>query len=588
MFSALSPALNIHALADWLKSQHVPGYLYRGQTHDYPAIIPSQFRALAHDATYASSMVGISREGFDKNYASSLQARTKWRVQDFLIRNLGIAVGNIIGQQYGLTSECTDVTEDINIASYFATRKYPAYEHFDSSELGVIYRFVDTDNHGLSPSHSIDLLNSYFEMGQSSRGYFDFFIRKDQYEHAVFDRDKWLEYQPAARDTVWTLPLALSWSQIRALIEASLDDLRHKALRDDFEGYFIKEILNMDWRKTRFESQKGGLIRPRIYWEASVASDFQVAGNRKEMFAIRGGLPGLDADFGSLIDVWPMVVPSAAIKENLIGVENIKTRLQVESFYFRHGSYKVSGIYRRVMWPEPAEDPLYAVLWYTAMRYLIAHSPEGFPAIDDPEKGILDRGYRVTNEQATHDARAIEDLMRGQLEDATEFIQLGNGDAHHRAIHATALHFLGRTREAVLSTIKGLKVKPFDADLLFTLAECLNSLSKRRWAQIALSKAIEADPAREFYLYSLALYKIEDKKFSDAAALLDKAIALATETKRIDINDILAARMTVAHFRGETGLYEEIEKKLDKSQIEIVLGAISNLEINDPKTVFRF
>lgn len=42
---------------------------------------------------------------------------------------------------------------------------------------------------------------------------------------------------------------------------------------------------------------------------------------------------------------------------------------------------------------------------------------EGIPPVDDIERGVLDRGYRVAGEKQTMDARELDDLKRGQLEE---------------------------------------------------------------------------------------------------------------------------------------------------------------------------
>jgi hypothetical protein len=36
-------------------------------------------------------------------------------------------VGNLLSQQYGVTSDGFDITADPRIAAFFATRKYPTY-----------------------------------------------------------------------------------------------------------------------------------------------------------------------------------------------------------------------------------------------------------------------------------------------------------------------------------------------------------------------------------------------------------------------------------------------------------------------------
>ena len=95
---------------------------------------------------------------------------------------------------------------------------------------------------------------------------------------------------------------------------------------------------------------------------------------------------------------WPRIAPGYAIKDSLQIIENMRLHPTCSRFYFEHSGRKVTGLYRRQLWPEPSEDDIYAMLWQFAFVHLFAeymNVPDAqFPAVDGLTNGVLDRGYR--------------------------------------------------------------------------------------------------------------------------------------------------------------------------------------------------
>jgi hypothetical protein len=141
-FSLDHPAQDIHELLEFLRADEPEKYLFRGQTRHYPTLVPSMFRSLIVPGTENLPVLGVDGE----EYAERLEERDKIRLRLLggLIGRFGKSVGNIIAQQYGISSEAIDVTSDPDVAAFFATRRYPEYQHFNGygdGSVGVIYRF---------------------------------------------------------------------------------------------------------------------------------------------------------------------------------------------------------------------------------------------------------------------------------------------------------------------------------------------------------------------------------------------------------------------------------------------------------------
>ena len=137
-------AENIHVLLDRLSAEDPrrDRYLYRGQTRHFPALLPSIYRRAMISGTENDPIVAIDAARFHAQLTERELIRI--RLLGMLMKIYGPAIGNIIAQQYGLNSEALDVTSDIMVAAFFATRTYPRYEHFaadDGVADGVIYRF---------------------------------------------------------------------------------------------------------------------------------------------------------------------------------------------------------------------------------------------------------------------------------------------------------------------------------------------------------------------------------------------------------------------------------------------------------------
>lgn len=509
-FGIDSPAQTIHDLLDYLRSEHRPGDQYRGQVREYSALIPSMFRAGIVPETADRKMVSVDSALIDKAISAKKAYIIKQQLHSRLISIYGRALGNIISQQYGITSECVDVTEDIKVAGFFATRNWPTYSHHNEPGIGVIYRFRSGHTELLSAHRNDMFISRWFEMGEWDGKYFDVFVHRFEYESHSLDRDKWIGSITPQHAVVSTLPLRLRWAEIYDLIR----DIRGK----DFSGLW-GQFPKYDHRLTRTFNQFGGFIRPRYYWKSEIPSQHKLIDRRLGMvrpYCI--GMPEFDESA-------PWISPSTAIKIRLTGVENLRLRDDCSGFYFKHSNKPVTGLYRRKLWPEPSEDPVYGLLWTNTSIMMLPRDDGTMVPVDDLYDGILDRGYRVTGERQTFDAREISDLMRGQLEDAREAVDSPSPSASDWISLSGGAVFSGDVRNGVRAAINAIRCEPSNVSAGVALAAALWQSHKLTWCRKVLSNIEQFAPNHPELLFSLAETDIEDGNYLSASARLKKALS---------------------------------------------------------------
>ncbi|MBZ0276031.1 MAG: hypothetical protein K8I60_07805, partial [Anaerolineae bacterium] len=142
-----------------LKAEHRPGYVYRGQIQEWMPLLPSAYRRFAlPDKTFAfqgSQRMRGTGEQFvlywpDVERMLAPEAAPIYRMWSGVfahLRNaLGYALSNILAQQAGIQSEGVDVTEDVDVAAFFATHRFDGRYYYPVEDgTGVIYRYAVTE-----------------------------------------------------------------------------------------------------------------------------------------------------------------------------------------------------------------------------------------------------------------------------------------------------------------------------------------------------------------------------------------------------------------------------------------------------------
>ena len=220
-------------------------------------MIPSLFRSALTGGTHGhKGLLGISTDALDR-WLSTEQRRIRFELLSYLIEALWRAAGNIVAQQYGITSEAIDVTSSVDVAAFFATHDYPKYEHFSGDAekpVGVIYRFphltrmrdlnrieqaldemghIDTNGHDVWFEESPRLSQALKRNAEKVTNYFNKFGQEEA--------------------TLFSPPMVIDYGM---LAEPLLEAL----------GKTWK-LTPLDLQHTRLGRQAGGFIRPPVHWQ---------------------------------------------------------------------------------------------------------------------------------------------------------------------------------------------------------------------------------------------------------------------------------------------------------------------------------
>jgi hypothetical protein len=357
-------AENIHVLLDRLSAED-PGrdrYLYRGQTRHFPALLPSIYRRAMIAGTENDPIVAIDAARFHATLTERELIRI--RLLAMLMKIHGPAIGNIIAQQYGLNSEALDVTSDLVVAAFFATRTYPRYEHFapeDGAAEGVIYRFPIREQmpdlatlnfwHGMAAKHIDPFGDVWFPVFRRRLDLTDEMI--GGLEQVFSGAGGKLQVE------IRTRPLVVGNTFYR------------RQIREAWSKRYADDVG--DLADTRLMRQSAGSIRTISRWIATIAA----------------GVGGVMLDNGP-----PVFDPPFAIGEELIAVENINRYPGLEIFPFRHRRDVEIDRTTDELWPDADTDWVYRHLMHLFTtdhsEYLDRHGI----AVDDHHRGLIDPGYQ--------------------------------------------------------------------------------------------------------------------------------------------------------------------------------------------------
>lgn len=407
MYTKLQPAENIDELVNYLKSSDNENYCYRGQTQHYNKILPSLYRSVISEENIIDKRIWKLNSLEYYNKVKSKQVILKNRLRNLLIENLGRGIGNIIAQQYGLLSETLDITDDISVAAFFATRKYPDYGHYNGDEnnkLGVIYRF--RNNIKLNNLEQLEyLLNEV--------GHFNSFVKEEvwfdkRYRQEEVNEEYIKEYfQKCGKETInlYTSPVIISFSQCK--------DFTFNAFVKTF-NYSPRSLMN-----SRLSRQKGGFIRPSIHLKCTVPK-------RREIQNL------LNRNY---------YLPNTVIVNDVIGISDIKSIQGLDIFYFKHSNLKIEDIGREFLWPSEVEDDIYEFITNICNndKRTIEYIEKEKTFIDDISKGIIDPGYKTLSINIQQEA--IKCYQIGEYDLAEElFLEAIKIDSNHSVLYSYLGH----------------------------------------------------------------------------------------------------------------------------------------------------
>ncbi|WP_125141121.1 hypothetical protein [Clostridium transplantifaecale] len=295
------------------------------------------------------------------NSTSGYSAQQQVKLQEMrrLNKEFGGNVGNILAQQYGLNSECLDITSDLKAACFFATHQYPHYEIYSGGDdLGVIYRFkMGTQQFSYT---GIETMKSMLFEINSPYPYLFGHHRKALDEQQMMLIDEYKPYRPAITFTPFVM---INFPKVR--------DIIYSYVSENNSGGFLTEFLET----TRLFKQSGGFMISAIYYLASIPVNTTTVYNEQLQQNINK--PGL------------------AILDKMIGIEDVSKYSFVEKFYFHQGALTSDtiSVNREELWPSVKHDYYFnliaRMITLSCSDYLEKYNTN----YDDQVLGVLDRGY---------------------------------------------------------------------------------------------------------------------------------------------------------------------------------------------------
>jgi tetratricopeptide (TPR) repeat protein len=468
MYDQAHPAESIHELVSALEREDQGKYLYRGQVRHYESLLPSVFRKARSGAMLGPCLHALDGERFHSGLGS--RGRLRFRVLDWLIRTLGRGVGNLVAQQYGLSSEAIDVTAAPRIAAFFATRTYPTYEHVAASPdcpLGAMYRFPRHD----AVRSLQDLDETLARLGHFVSGggtcWFDECLRRDDNSDALRRAEELLDRRGTEELVLFSQPLIVNYSDF------------HGYLREAVTKSVIRS-LPISVENTRVARQHGGFIRPPIHWRCTVP-------------AVR------DIDTAYLLR-YRAYIPGVAVKEQLVAVEDTAAFPGLEVFFFRHSGDRIDDFTQKYMWPSSGRDELYELLLEACAddQEIDAYLESEDTWLEDPQKGVIDRGFYTGTEEMAWRARLAQ--RDGNASDALHFIgdalNLDSDNDEHYLVRASIHADQGDHPAALADVDRALQIEPDNWTAAASRAAILTRMGEVDAAVESLDYAIAHNPNR--------------------------------------------------------------------------------------------
>ena len=360
MFDKNEPAENINVLTEYLKKNHKHYYIYRGQTKDYNTLLPSFYRNKIDPICPKTSNRFNHFISYD-HINDSIRNKAKRVTMNKLMANLGKSFGNVLAQQYGVNSECLDITSDPSVAAFFATHQYPHYKDVaETDDLGVIYRIIGNNDEIATQHAGIELLLSTNFLAQDEKP-IPFLFSSERSQHTD-DEFKELDnkYKFETKITC-TYPVIVEYNGAKQIITTYFKE-RYPDI--DIESLFYT---------SRIAKQKAVFFIPSFIFDSYVPANLQIR---------KVSDKNIDAYY-----------PSFVVHKEKVGVEDILAYPKIERFYFRHGKSVKSDYSREELWPSVKEDYFYDLLYRWCSDGCKKYIEDLKINIDDMKMGIIDKGY---------------------------------------------------------------------------------------------------------------------------------------------------------------------------------------------------
>jgi hypothetical protein len=368
MYSQDSPAAGIQTLLNFLKKNKSKRHLFRGQNRFRRVNAPSGMRA-ALTGNQHKKWNELGQDGWKR---STHRTRAKDTLRVGLLTYFGRGLGNIISQQYGVSSDAYDVTSDPAIAAFFATHRYPTYERFvpsgDEDDIGVIYRFSVKNSQKDYAAIERNINSLYHVVPQGKIAFTEVIMLRAAALYGVLKMrpQQYIDEQ---------IPGDKSSVELKREATYIGPDTIRRAFFQQFDGREQVGDAAAYFDLSRVNRQRGGIFYPST---------------RHTAITHRVVHPGETLEKGVY-----KAYPPTALSLGATHVYELNAHPQVEPFFFRHNrgeQIKVDDL--NLLWPSVDDDYLLQLLCGVAdeecKQYLADYKTD---TLND-ELGVIDRGFR--------------------------------------------------------------------------------------------------------------------------------------------------------------------------------------------------
>jgi len=372
MFGADNPAENIEELVKYLNDSHTDEYYYRGQNKYYEVAVPSSLRKFVLP-NKKSNNDWIDLDGMKLEFPDRIRAKS-W-LGHRIIMAFGKGLGNMINQQYGISSDAFDITSDPVIAGFFATRSYPTYDHYqplDSENIGVIYRLKIPNKNPPRLEVMEQTLNSLYTFAGDNKSKI-WFSEVSSLRHRILKGE------------------LLESNAIEDYLNSRFpkDHISHNLLRQ--AGYLPYSLIESAFlekageiglsdaldiiRSSRTFRQKGGIYFPPTMHSTFISKHIEIFPLNKRDFYAR---------------------PATVESNGAINVFNLNANPFVKTYFFKHNSsIQIEIDDLALLWPSEKEDFLLSLIRHLTEDKLEKYLKDKNVDVFDFDQGIIDPGYKV-------------------------------------------------------------------------------------------------------------------------------------------------------------------------------------------------
>lgn len=362
-YTVENPAESIGVLLEALSVTSDVRYLYRGQTTDYPTIVPSGFRHGIFATGDPLGWMGLSNSKRWKSLDDRAKIRAK--VKTGLLHIFGKGIGNVIAQQYGLSSEVLDLTSSIKVAAFFATTTFPSYAHHlgdQNNKIGVIYRLPMVDRQ-TSLEHLEGVVHLMTLHGYQGVDEIHFHqrvavpaLQSEGNSEALLALKDYFENNGSREDILTTNTMEVEFHEVKSLYQ-------------EIPTGATLPTLN----SSRLSAQSAGFLYPLIQHRCLHPTKLKLhPAHRHNNFYAQ---------------------PSLVAILDSVAIHNVKAHPELQAFYFYHSDEEVSGISREALWPTTEKDELRRYVEGIASEIGSVYLKSNNVTVADPQRGIIDPGF---------------------------------------------------------------------------------------------------------------------------------------------------------------------------------------------------